>query len=215
MRGHAHSARRLSATSGGAHPSRGWWVLGPASSGLAGGGEDAPHRACCVQRPSEPDKGRAVDDRLHDLVRADAHVERDPDVILELRLRPAQGGQGGDRDQLPLAVAEPGARVHVAIAELDHVASQIGRDVPQPFDHAFPLLTGQFLQTPPPAFVPIITHHHPFLSGAGPTIAAVIDGEEAMDPMQEAEELLEMEEADAWFEYLEATRNMTSSHKRY
>jgi hypothetical protein len=43
----------------------------------------------------------------------------------------------------------------------------------------------------------------------------VIDGEEAMDPMQEAEELLEMEEADAWFEYLEATRNLTSGHKRY
>jgi hypothetical protein len=39
--------------------------------------------------------------------------------------------------------------------------------------------------------------------------------EEAMDPLQEAEELLQIEEADAWFEYLEATRNMSSQHARY
>jgi len=42
----------------------------------------------------------------------------------------------------------------------------------------------------------------------------VIDGEEATDPMQEAEELLEMEEADAWFEYLEATRNQSALRYR-
>ncbi len=36
-----------------------------------------------------------------------------------------------------------------------------------------------------------------------------------MDPMQEAEELLEMEEADAWFEYLEATRTAASHERRY
>jgi hypothetical protein len=39
--------------------------------------------------------------------------------------------------------------------------------------------------------------------------------EEAMDPVQEAEELLQIEEADAWFEYLEATRHVTSREKRY
>ena len=38
--------------------------------------------------------------------------------------------------------------------------------------------------------------------------------EEAMDPLQEAEELLQIEEADAWFEYLEATRNATNVRYR-
>jgi hypothetical protein len=33
--------------------------------------------------------------------------------------------------------------------------------------------------------------------------------------MQEAEELLEMEEADAWFEYLEATRTLANHERRY
>lgn len=33
--------------------------------------------------------------------------------------------------------------------------------------------------------------------------------DEPIDPMSEAEELLEIEEADAWFEYLEATRNQS------
>ena len=36
-----------------------------------------------------------------------------------------------------------------------------------------------------------------------------------MDPLQEAEELLQIEEADAWFEYLEATRHVTSLEKGY
>jgi hypothetical protein len=38
--------------------------------------------------------------------------------------------------------------------------------------------------------------------------------EEAMDPLQEAEELLQIEEADAWFEYLEATRNANNVRYR-
>ena len=46
------------------------------------------------------------------------------------------------------------------------------------------------------------------------TIAPVIESEEAMDPMQEAEELLQMEEADAWFEYLESTRNQSATRYR-
>jgi hypothetical protein len=44
-------------------------------------------------------------------------------------------------------------------------------------------------------------------SDGGPTIAAVSDREvAAMTEMTEAHELLLIEEADAWFEYLEATR---------
>ncbi len=36
-----------------------------------------------------------------------------------------------------------------------------------------------------------------------------MEPEELIDPICEAEELLQIEEADAWFEYLEATRNQT------
>ena len=44
-------------------------------------------------------------------------------------------------------------------------------------------------------------------SDRGPTIAAMSDREvAAMTEMTEAHELLMIEEADAWFEYLEATR---------
>jgi hypothetical protein len=42
----------------------------------------------------------------------------------------------------------------------------------------------------------------------------VSEFEEAMDPLQEAEELLQIEEADAWFEYLEATRNQSAVRYR-
>jgi hypothetical protein len=42
----------------------------------------------------------------------------------------------------------------------------------------------------------------------------VSEYEEEMDPLQEAEELLQIEEADAWFEYLEATRNVTNARYR-
>jgi hypothetical protein len=48
------------------------------------------------------------------------------------------------------------------------------------------------------------------LSGPGPSIGLVSErGEVPVTSKQEAEELLMIEEADAWFEYLEATRNQT------
>ena len=48
-------------------------------------------------------------------------------------------------------------------------------------------------------------------SDRGPTIAPVSDREEAaMTEMTEAHELLLIEEADAWFEYLEATRGQSA-----
>jgi hypothetical protein len=42
----------------------------------------------------------------------------------------------------------------------------------------------------------------------------MIEREEAMDPTEEAQELLQIEEADAWFEYLEATRNQSTLRYR-
>ena len=48
-------------------------------------------------------------------------------------------------------------------------------------------------------------------SDGGPTIAAMSDREvAAMTEMTEAHELLMIEEADAWFEYLEATRGQSA-----
>src|SRR5438034_5891768 len=48
-------------------------------------------------------------------------------------------------------------------------------------------------------------------SDRGPTIAPVSDREvAAMTEMTEAHELLLIEEADAWFEYLEATRGQSA-----
>jgi len=48
-------------------------------------------------------------------------------------------------------------------------------------------------------------------SDRGPTIAPVSDQEvAAMTEMTEAHELLLIEEADAWFEYLEATRGQSA-----
>ena len=48
-------------------------------------------------------------------------------------------------------------------------------------------------------------------SDRGPTIAAMSDREvAAMTEMTEAHELLMIEEADAWFEYLEATRGQSA-----
>jgi hypothetical protein len=38
--------------------------------------------------------------------------------------------------------------------------------------------------------------------------------ESARDAAREAEELLQIEEADAWFEYLEATRNQSATRYR-
>jgi hypothetical protein len=47
-------------------------------------------------------------------------------------------------------------------------------------------------------------------SDVGPTLRAMSDREEAtMHPADEAYELLLIEEADAWFEYLESTRNQS------
>ena len=155
-----------------------------------------------------------MDDRLHDLVRTQADVEGDPDVVLELGLGAAQRGQRRDRGQLALAVVETLPGVDVAVPEFDHVPREIGRDVFKALDDAFSLLAGQFSQAFPSSLVPIVTHSGSLLSGVGPTIARVIEREEAMDPMQEAEELLQMEEADAWFEYLEATRNQSAMRYR-
>ena len=50
-----------------------------------------------------------MDDRLDDLARLDADVERDADVVLELRLGAAQRRERGDGRQLPRPVVEPGA----------------------------------------------------------------------------------------------------------
>ena len=44
---------------------------------------------------------------------------------------------------------------------------------------------------------------------ACPAIRTIRDGEVTEVPMSEVEELLQIEEADAWFEYLEATRNQS------
>ena len=46
-------------------------------------------------------------------------------------------------------------------------------------------------------------------SDAGPTLGGVSDEEATMHPADEAYELLLIEEADAWFEYLESTRNQS------
>jgi hypothetical protein len=53
------------------------------------------------------------------------------------------------------------------------------------------------------------------LSDAGPTIDRIHDPEvTAVTGKREAEELLLIEEADAWFEYLEATRSQTAVRYR-
>ena len=48
-------------------------------------------------------------------------------------------------------------------------------------------------------------------SGAGPTITRIDLGGSAMVGAEHAEELLQIEEADAWFEYLEATRGQSET----
>src|SRR5687768_1603133 len=52
-------------------------------------------------------------------------------------------------------------------------------------------------------------------SGTGPSIPLVAKLEKAPPPRSEAEELLEIEEADAWFEYLDSIRNLASHEPRY
>jgi len=52
-------------------------------------------------------------------------------------------------------------------------------------------------------------------SDPGPTIPAIHDDPEGvMTGKREAEELLLIEEADAWFEYLEATRSQSETRYR-
>ena len=53
------------------------------------------------------------------------------------------------------------------------------------------------------------------LSEQGPSIPRVAKLEKAPPPRSEAEELLEIEEADAWFEYLDSIRNLASHEPRY
>jgi hypothetical protein len=48
-------------------------------------------------------------------------------------------------------------------------------------------------------------------SGPGPTIAPMTESEVPMAAKREARELLMIEEADAWFEYLEATRGQSET----
>jgi hypothetical protein len=51
-------------------------------------------------------------------------------------------------------------------------------------------------------------------SGGGPSIAANFSARRAMATTRHAEELLLIEEADAWFEYLEATRSQSELRYR-
>jgi len=48
-------------------------------------------------------------------------------------------------------------------------------------------------------------------SGGGPTIERIYDPEGSVTGKREAEEVLMIEEADAWFEYLEATRSQSEA----
>jgi hypothetical protein len=52
------------------------------------------------------------------------------------------------------------------------------------------------------------------LSDGGPTIRPSRNAEVAVTGKSEAEELLQIEEADAWFEYLDATRAQSASRYR-
>ena len=96
------------------------------------------------------------------------------------------------------------------------------------------MLACQLAQALPATFVPIVCHCAKYgggarlKSGTQPllgqvhhrptrvlTIAAVDDHDNALArSIKEAEELLEIEEADAWFEYLEATRNQSVTRYR-
>jgi len=159
-----------------------------------------------------------VHDRLDDLPRLDADVQRDPDVVLELRLGAAERRERRDRRQLARAVVEPGTRVDVAVPELDHVTREIGRNVAHAFDHALPVLPRELAKPLPTSFVAFVSHYaceRTPPSGPGPTIPPVDDHHDALArSVREAEELLEIEEADAWFEYLEATRNQSVQRYR-
>ena len=124
----------------------------------AAGGKDSLCGAGRIQRSRETEERREMDDRLDDLARLDADVECDADVVLELRLRAAEGGQRGDRSQLPRAVVEPRARVDVAVAELDHVAGEVGGDVADTLDHALSMLARELPKALPASVVTIVCH---------------------------------------------------------
>src|SRR4051812_2227774 len=50
-------------------------------------------------------------------------------MCTELRARVAEASQGGDRDDLPVAIAERLARVEIAEGELDHHSRKVGGDL--------------------------------------------------------------------------------------
>ena len=95
---------------------------------------------------------------------------------------------------------------------------QVGGDVANALDCAFALFARQLAQALPATLVPFVRHdanERTPPSDPGPTIAAVEDHHDALArSIKEAEELLEIEEADAWFEYLEATRNQSVTRYR-
>src|SRR5207253_526002 len=110
------------------------------------------------QRPREADERRAVDDRLHDLARSEPAVERDSDVVLELRLAAAECRQRCDRRDLATREVEAGPRVDIAVAELDDVSREVGRDVADTLDHLLAVRAGELVQPGPAPLVPIVTH---------------------------------------------------------
>ena len=143
--------------------------------------------------------------------RLDADVERDADVVLELRLRAAERGQRRDRRQLSRPVVEPVAAVDVPVPELDHVAREVGgRRRGRPRSRARPARRPARAGAPSPVRTDRRTAElaRPRRLHRRPTrvllLAAVDDHDDALArSIREAEELLEIEEADAWFEYLE------------
>ena len=114
--------------------------------------------------------------------------------------------------------SRPCRAVDVAVAELDDVARQIGRDVANAFDRALALLAGQLAQALPAQVVPIVRHCA--YEGTPPSDPVLLSRpwrhhDNALTrSIREAEELLQIEEADAWFEYLEATRNQSVTRYR-
>lgn len=76
-----------------------------------------------------------LDDDFDDLLRRAADVERPLDMDLQLRLRIAQRGEGGNGGQLARAQRQGGAREHVAVGKIDDPVAQFGRQVAQRIDH--------------------------------------------------------------------------------
>jgi hypothetical protein len=196
-------------------------VAGGQAPGHASGSHPAsckhpPRRARGIERAGEADEGRQVDDGLDDLGRSNADVERNGDVVLELRLGAAHGCERGDGRELTRPVVEAGARIDVAVTELNDVASEIGSHVADPLDDTLALFACELPQPLPTSIVTIVTHWPPSSSDRGPSIARVGQQEDAIaESVQEAEELLQIEEADAWFEYLDSIRVLSGREERY